>query len=109
MSTRKRERANQGTMWARRARNSPTGIASSIPVSAGMAVSRPTWKSVAPSRTRNTDRKLPTPAVIPTPMPSISTLRWLRCSGVSGADQDRPEAGLRWRAGGGRCGRRCGL
>ena len=55
-----------------------------MPVSAGMAVSRPTWKSVAPSRTMNTDRKLPTPAVIPTPMPSISTLRWLRCSGVAG-------------------------
>ena len=108
MSTRKRERANHGTMWVRRARNSPTGIANSIPVSAGMAVSRPTWKSVAPSRTRNTDRKLPTPAVIPTPMPSISTLRWFRCSGEAGRT-DRPEARLRWRAGGDRCGRRCGV
>ena len=71
-------------MWRWRDRNSPAGIASSIPVSAGMAVSRPTWKSVAPSRTMNTDRKLPTPAVIPTPMASMSTLRWLRCSGEAG-------------------------
>ena len=54
-----------------------------MPVSAGMAVSKPTWKLVAPSRSRNTDRKLPTPAVIPTPIASINTARWLRSPRVA--------------------------